>query len=66
MDSNDAAIAKMIAGSVRPGNWKHIFSRGERAANVHAIVHFMARAAVLDPLRLAADTSGKPTNVIGG
>ena len=66
MDPADAAITKMIAGAVLPGDEKHISSRGERDANVRVFAHYMARAAVLGLLRLAVDTSGKPANVIGG
>jgi len=69
MDPADAAITKMIAGAILPGDENHsIYSRGERDANVRVIAHYnMARAAVLGLLRLAVDTSGKPANnVIGG
>jgi hypothetical protein len=69
MDPADAAITKMIAGAILPGDENHsIYSRGERDANVRVIAHYnMARAAVLGLLHLAVDTSGKPANnVIGG
>ncbi|KAL3802013.1 hypothetical protein ACHAW5_009418 [Stephanodiscus triporus] len=73
MNSADASTTKMIAGAILPGEWKHRFNQSEkfqksdgdhseRAANVHAMAHSMARATTLGLLRLASDKSVQSAN----